>query len=182
MFSSRSLAAAAVLAASALFLVAAPASAHDELVGSDPEYGAALAAAPAEITLWFSADVLEVGAEVIVVDQSEKDWIAGAPAVAGDTVTVALAEGMPVAGYEMRWRVVSSDGHPISGIIPFTIGDAEPYARDQAVATSPQETQTTQEDQPLLSIALIGGAIAFLALAIVIVNLLVRRTKNNPGV
>ncbi len=32
--------------------------------------------------------------------------------------------------------MVSSDGHPISGIIPFTVGDAAPIVRESAPATS----------------------------------------------
>ncbi len=66
------------------------------------------------------------GAVVLVVDASGKDWVSGDATVAGRPVTAALEPGMPTAGYQVRWQVVSEDGHPIAGVIPFTIGDAEP--------------------------------------------------------
>ncbi len=94
---------------------AAPAAAHDELLASSPSPGAALDSAPTEVTLTFSADVLTIGAAVIVADGAGKDWAAAAPAVDNGVVSVPLVPALPAGGYEIRWRVVSQDGHPISG-------------------------------------------------------------------
>ncbi len=111
---------------------AVPASAHDELLSSTPGADERLPSAPDEITLTFSADVLDVGSEVVVADGDGTDWAATDPVVASGTVVVPLREGMPDAGYEVRWRVVSSDGHPISGLIPFTVGAGTPLERPSA--------------------------------------------------
>lgn len=126
-----------VVAAVAVLAVAAPASAHDSLVHSTPAAEERLDAAPESIVLTFSGELLvlgdsTLGAVVIVIDESGRDWATGDVEVTGNTVTAGVEPGMPVAGYQVRWQVVSEDGHPISGIVPFTIGDAAPMASTSA--------------------------------------------------
>ncbi|KRA26022.1 copper resistance protein CopC [Microbacterium sp. Root61] len=178
-----------LVAGAAAFGAAAPAAAHDELQGSSPSSEERLALAPETVTLTFSADVLAVGAAVIVVDDSGRDWVSGEPLVDQATVTAMLDPGMPVAGYEIRWRVVSSDGHPISGIIPFTVGDAAPLARTATpdASTSPvdagtgTESQSTQENEGALRVVLIGAGGAVIAIAVFALIHFLRRRANRGG-
>ncbi|GGR17942.1 copper resistance protein CopC [Agromyces mediolanus] len=123
----------ATLAASLSLAQALPAAAHDELLGSTPATGEALAAAPSDVSLRFSDEVLPLGAAIVVSDADGADWTASAVSLEGDTVRAELRGGMPDGRYEVRWRVVSSDGHPITGLIPFTVGDA-PAASEPAGA------------------------------------------------
>ena len=129
MFRPRTIAMGVLAAALAFFATSTAASAHDSLISSSPEEGQRLEAAPAEDSLRFTADVLPIGAAVIVSDAADRDWVSGEVVLVGDTVTAPLEACMPDAGYELRWRVVSSDGHPISGLIPFTVGDGELIVR-----------------------------------------------------
>lgn len=163
---------------------ATSASAHDELLASSPSPGERLAAAPTEVRLEFSADVLTIGAAVIVADASGRDWVVGEPQLEGGAVSVVLDEGMPAAGYEVRWRVVSSDGHPISGLVPFTVGEGEPLERPVAAetpaaeATTPGDSsdQSTRESDAVLRIALVGGGgAAVAALLFALIHFLRRR-------
>ncbi len=166
---------------------ASPAAAHDDLIASTPARDESLAAAPAEVSLRFSAEVMEIGAAVIVVDETGKDWVVGEPEIDADAVTARLDDGMPDAGYEIRWRVVSSDGHPISGLIPFTIGDGTPYERADAPpadgATPPagsattESTQSTQENTDALRVVLIGVGCATVAVALFALFLFIRRRR-----
>lgn len=176
---------AAFAAAAALVLVAAaPASAHDELLTSDPAPGDAVAVAPEEIVLTFSSDVMSVGAAIIVADADGTDWVGGDPVMDGTVVTVPLQSDMPESGYEVRWRVVSSDGHPISGIIPFTVGDAAPIVRESAPATSGDAgsenaqgaTSDEQAWRPLI-VAASGAALAAAAFALI----LILRRRSRPA-
>lgn len=113
--------AALVAAALLLLLTAAPASAHDTLVSSDPEDGATLETSPEQITLDYSADVLDVS-PVVRIAGSDGEVVAELdPEVDGSTVTAALDEPLAAGDYEVRWRVVSSDGHPIEGTQSFTV-------------------------------------------------------------
>lgn len=125
----RTLALGVLAAALAVSATSLPASAHDSLISSTPEPGERLASAPGEVSLRFSDDVLTVGSAIIVADAEGRDWVTSEVIILGDTVSAELDPGLPDAGYEIRWRVVSSDGHPISGLVPFTVGDGTPIER-----------------------------------------------------
>lgn len=159
----------------------APVNAHDQLISSSPADGARLDAAPTQVELQFTADIMTIGALVMVVDGAGTEWVAGDAVIDARTLTVPLAADMPVAGYQVRWRVVSSDGHPISGVIPFTIGDAAPLTTATGETAQQEEenlgVQATEEGGAILRIVLlgVGGAIAALAV-LLLITFLRRRT------
>ncbi len=99
------------------------------------------------------------------------DWVAGEVEVDGNVVTAQLEAGMPVAGYQVRWQVVSEDGHPISGVIPFTIGDADPMVTASTGSSalrqdaSDAEDQIADESSSVLRMLLIGAGGAAVAAA-----------------
>lgn len=128
-----------LLAAAVLLVPASPASAHDELVSTDPSADAVLETLPERITLTFSADVLtDAGATVIEVTDADGTSLAdGAPEPAGAEVTQALA-GPASGAVTVKWRVVSSDGHPIDGSFAFTVPEAAPTPT--ATPTTPAST------------------------------------------
>jgi len=189
----RRIAAGLVLATVATFAIATPASAHDQLISSTPAADERLATPPESITMTFSGELLVLdasltGAVVLVVDASGEDWVAGEVTVDGRTVTAPLAPGMPVAGYQVRWQVVSEDGHPIAGVIPFTVGDADPMeaATTGGGVDAPPEP-SEQPDQNAGSggtvrVLLIGaGGAAVAVLTLVLVRFLRRpRTAAAP--
>lgn len=129
------------------------ASAHDELVATDPAAGAVLTEAPDTLTLSFSAELLpEPGAtEVRVTDAGGTTLAEGAPVISGTTVTQAL---LPGAGdYSVLWRVVSSDGHPISGEYSFTVDAPEPEPAPTPTATTSELPSASAEPEPSASAA-----------------------------
>ncbi len=115
-------AAAALLLVTGGLLAAAPASAHDELVSTDPAADSTVEALPAELTLTFSGELAtEAGAtEMQVTDAAGTSLADGEPVVEGTTVTQALT-GAASGPITVLWKVVSSDGHPISGEYGFTV-------------------------------------------------------------
>lgn len=137
--------AATVAVAAAAFVgtvAAAPAAfAHDELVRTDPANGATLERLPPVVTLTFAeapdgapgATLVEVlGPAGAAVQQ-------GAPAVEGDVVAQRLKAGIAAAGtYSVRFKVVSADGHPVSGEFSFTVAGAS-----AAIAPSPTSSAVT---------------------------------------
>jgi len=153
--------AALVAAALLLLLTAAPASAHDTLVSSDPEDGATLETSPEQITLDYSADVLDVSPVVRIAGKDGEVVAELDPKVDGSTVSAALDEPLAAGDYEVRWRVVSSDGHPIEGTQTFTVeqgasgavsdagGQTSAPASDAGGATSaPAETTAPAAKAP----------------------------------
>lgn len=193
----RRIAAGLAVAAVAVLAVAAPASAHDSLVNSTPGADERLDAAPESIVLTFSGELLvlgdsTLGAVVIVVDENGRDWVSGDVEVSGNTVTTPVDPAMPDAGYQVRWQVVSEDGHPISGIVPFTIGDAQPMAsanaNDSASESSEADTDADADtgsasDQPTTDadgiprVLLIGAGGAVLAAAAFALYRILRRHR-----
>jgi methionine-rich copper-binding protein CopC len=172
-----------VLAVAITLTGASAASAHDDLISSSPAPGEQLASAPAEIRLEFASDIMSIGANIMVIDETGKDWAAAEPVLAATTATVALEPDMPEAGYQVRWQVVGSDGHPTSGFVPFTIGDAKPMglaATDdtaQVPETATTQVQATTEINPVLRVALLGAAGAVVALGVLLlIHFLRRRT------
>lgn len=182
MFRIRTALAGAAVAVVAVLAVAAPASAHDELVSSSPAFDAQLTAAPEQVVLTFSGDLLALaddnnGTAMTVVDEAGADWVAGDPVIDADTLTVPLKSGMPNGSFTVTWQVVSSDGHPTSGEYAFSLAAAEaapsPTATAPAETTQPSSTPAAQapaETDAAPWPLLIGlGVVLLVAIVIVIV-------------
>ncbi|THA70875.1 hypothetical protein E6R60_28935 [Streptomyces sp. A0642] len=110
-----------------LLAVAAPASAHAALTGSDPQDGAVVATAPKAVTLTFSEQVAMGEGSIRVLDPSgtradtqeaPRDLHGGATVKYG----VSLHTGLPDGTYTVAWQAVSADSHPVSGAFTFSIG------------------------------------------------------------
>jgi copper resistance protein C len=134
-------------------LVALPlpsAVAHAELIDSDPKDGATVQTLPDQVVLEFSE---EVGSPAFV-DVTAADGTkvtAGDPQVLGAKVEAPLAADGPAGTYTIAYRVVSADGHPISGELTFdvTTGSAGAPGTGQTRATdapSPAAAATTTDD------------------------------------
>lgn len=114
------LSAVALIAGAATFGVAAPALAHDELIGTELVADSADGSLES-IRLTFSNSIIETGTEIVVTGPGGSDALDGAPAIAGPDVTQPLAADLSAGNYDAAWRVVSSDGHPIEGTFAFTV-------------------------------------------------------------
>lgn len=136
----------ALLVSTVLVGTGSAAFAHDTLTDSSPAEGETLTEPPTQVLLTFSAEVLEMGAAAVVTDGDGSTWEAGEPTVDGIEVTVPLEEGLPNGSYEVSWRVTSSDGHPISGVIPFTVDAPAPETTEPAPAESAPTTATATAD------------------------------------
>lgn len=111
----------AVLTALVLLTVPGlPASAHSALVSSTPEDGASLTTMPATVSLEFNENIQQQGTQVIVADHADVAHPV-TPQVHGPTVNASIPEGLPPGLVHVRYRVVSADGHPITGEISFTV-------------------------------------------------------------
>lgn len=110
-------------------LAASPVQAHDQLIGSNPKQGATLDKQPPWIELEFSGNIQDIGNE-IQVKHDDKDVSAGELTVDGTKVKSALPDDLEPGAYTVVWRVVSSDGHPISGTVDFTLADSNAAGGD----------------------------------------------------
>lgn len=139
---------AALLMSTLLLGTGSAAFAHDTLTDSSPAEGETLTEPPTQVELTFSAEVLEMGAAAVVTDADGATWEDGEPVVDGTGVTVPLKEGMTNGSYEISWRVTSSDGHPISGVIPFTLDGAEETTEPETpTSAGPTAEEPTATDE-----------------------------------
>ena len=126
-FRRAALAAAGVVLAGAGVLLAAPAAlAHDALLEADPAADTTVAELN-EVTLTYSGDPLGgEGANLVeVMGPDQRYYETACPSLAGPDVTTPVELG-PAGAYQVIWRIVSSDGHPVSGSYTFA------YAPDTA--------------------------------------------------
>ncbi|WP_460851571.1 copper resistance CopC/CopD family protein [Nocardioides montaniterrae] len=153
----------AVLAVVALSLVlAAPAAAHDELVGSTPAAGATLAHLPPSATLTFSEPVrasdvvVRVGHRRLGVSPVE-----GRPA----TVRVSLRGIHPAGSLRLSWRAVDDeDGHVTTGVLALHLRSAAPTAERGSTPTPPIDWRAAlARGLGYLATVLFVGALAFIA-------------------
>jgi hypothetical protein len=100
---------------------AGTALAHDTLASSDPVAGSTLTAIPHHITLTFNEDVDPAGASIKVVGPAEARQDTGAAVVVGGVVVVELRPHPANGSFSVQWRVVSDDGHPVSGQFSYTL-------------------------------------------------------------
>jgi methionine-rich copper-binding protein CopC len=118
----RRLVVSALLAGFAVLGLATPAFAHNVLVGSAPSAGATLATGPAEVRFDFNAPVREGPNTITVLGPNGTHWERGANAtVDGNSVSIQVAPLGPAGVYTASYRVISADGHPVTGEITFTL-------------------------------------------------------------
>ena len=135
------------VAATAILAAAGEAQAHDALVASSPAPDSHLDEAPSTVSLTFSAEVLEIGAAIVVDDEAGHDWVADPVVVTRDIVTATLAPDMPDGAYQVRWRIVSADGHPISDAFGFSVGEGRVSSPSAPADGGPESSSPTPTDQ-----------------------------------
>ncbi len=113
---------------------------HTALLSTVPADGAVLDKAPVEIVLTFNEKISPQYAQVVLSRDGSPLTIAD-PVVTGEVLRVALTDTTP-GGYRIAYRVVSADGHPISGESRYTVkgvaatASASSSAPTTSIATS----------------------------------------------
>ncbi|MFD7288845.1 copper resistance protein CopC [Streptomyces sp. NPDC059863] len=141
---------AVVPAVAALLWTSAPsASAHTELVSASPGEGASIASLPERVQLTFSDPMTQDYAKVAVTGP-RGEAVLGDPEVKGEVVSVRLAPASPPGRYQVGYRVVSADGHPVSGSLTFTVKTrtAKSPADTSPSAAAPTEEAVPREPSP----------------------------------
>jgi len=127
------LVATALIAAVIAGLTATPAAAHASLVSSSPPDGSAATTPPVTVELTFSEDV--TAPSIIAVTGPEGVQVADGPTQIRKSSAIQPLKTLTAAGaYKITYRVVSADGHPVSGQLTFTYAPpgSNLTVRDQA--------------------------------------------------
>jgi methionine-rich copper-binding protein CopC len=128
-----------------LLLGAAPAWAHSKLDASNPVDGASVATPPSSVSLTFDEDVQAGFTVMTLIGPDGKDYHSGNVTETDETVTVNALPLGPAGVYQVGYRVVSADGHPVSGKTSFTLtaaGPGSPLAQLPAAGSEPTGVPT----------------------------------------
>ena len=134
-----------VVAVPAIVLGSAePAAAHTELVSTDPVSGTTLAQLPSEIALQFSNAITDAAVTVTVTDSAGVDLTRGSSqaASADPARLVVPVGGTPSGTVTLSWWLVGTDGHPLSGVLSWTI-------EMSAESTNEANTSVTDSSTPV---------------------------------
>jgi methionine-rich copper-binding protein CopC len=164
------------LAGLGLFALAAPASAHNSLISSNPSNEASLDAGPQTVVLTFDQPVQEgEGLNSVAVTGPDGTQWQGGPAKVDSNVVSAPVRALGPAGvYTVGYRIVSADGHPVSGKVTFTLTKPGTGTPAKVTADSPSVPGTTNGDSSggvpiwvwLVGAGLLLGAGLFIAMRI----------------
>lgn len=131
----------ALLAALAAGLtLPAAAQAHATLLGSSPEAGSVVAKPPAAVVIRFDQEIQPVAGGTDVVNAADRSVLGGPPHNAANDVrklVIPLKSQLPDGDYTVRWRIVSTDGHIVSGVLAFGVGAGQPPPQAATTESSP---------------------------------------------
>jgi copper transport protein len=154
-----------VIALVALAIAAPAASAHATLEGTTPARGAAVKAEPKQVVFRFNEPVEGNFGAVRVFDARGKrvdDGHVAHPNGAGAKIAVGLRSGLGKGAYTATYRVISADGHPVSGGLVFDIG-----APGAAPAQSVDDLLKGATTGPQTAVAMgVAKAVGYLAIAL----------------
>lgn len=175
------------------------ASAHDTLISSSPAAGESFEQAPEMLELTYNDEVLNLTPVVRLTTSAGEEIFTATPTVSGNTASIDLPP-LPADDYQVLWRVVSSDGHPIEGTVDFTVTvGAEATATADSGTEEPQESEepTAGTDEPSteataaepaeapqseggLPLGMILGGLALLLL-LAAIGAIIIRMRRSPG-
>ena len=119
----RQLVAALAILVGVLALGATAASAHATLESSSPADGQSVLTSPSEIRITFSEAVTTISGGLSVLDADGKTVDVGnSEVVGGRTLVAPISESLSDGTYVATYRVLSADGHPVSGSLLFAVG------------------------------------------------------------
>jgi methionine-rich copper-binding protein CopC len=142
--------AAALGCASAVLLAAptSPAAAHTDLVSSDPSSSAVVEGQPQRVRLTFSetidpslsAATLRVEGQApvtLVLEEGDgaTDLVAAVPPNVGERPDASSQRAGSTARWQVGYRVVSRDGHPVAGDVTFSVREASAPTNDTTASS-----------------------------------------------
>jgi len=152
---------------------ASPANAHTSLELSTPSDNQSIEFMPAELSASFDEDLIEIEGEVVNTLELESadgtKYVLSAATIAGPTVSASAGDGeYPAGEYLLKFRVVSADGHPVTGEIRFSTQSLTTIGSVPAEPVATAYVAENEESSPRNFIYIASGLLLALASALVI--------------
>lgn len=130
-----------VLLAMGLSLAVAPvADAHAALRSSNPADGSVVKTPPPRFELVFNEDVDANFAQVVIEDARGTARTQTDLSVRGPSVSGVFPRDLPPGATQLRYRIVSADGHPVAGEISFELKGVPSPSTPATSAATPAPT------------------------------------------
>jgi len=145
-----------------------PAHAHTSLELSTPSNNQSIEFMPTELSATFDEDLIEIEGEVVNTLELQSadgtNYLLSAATIAGPVVSAKVGDGdYPAGEYLLKYRVVSADGHPITGEISFSTQSATTIESDLGVEVVYQEEE---QDRYYSNVGFLIVAAIFLSLSL----------------
>ena len=127
---------------------AVSASAHADVVRTTPVDGAVLDSAPQSLTLSFNSTLLD-GMVEVAVSNSDGELVSGIVAESVGTDAIVLwPVDLPGDTYQVSYRIVSQDGHPVTGSLRFSYPNPEAETAEPEITTIDDPTAEPETMEP----------------------------------
>ena len=137
-----------------VLLLSNQALAHTGLESSTPAQGSTVTEKLNEITLTFLTKIEETSSFTLT-DSSNKEMDIDGITVNDDILTGNVTESLENGTYQINWKIIGADGHPMEGVIDFVL-DApeeteaveptnESMDAEEPIESSTEEQETTVE-------------------------------------
>ncbi|WP_088043704.1 copper resistance CopC family protein [Bacillus sp. EAC] len=158
-----------------LFLFPTMASAHTKLESSNPSEGQVVTEPIKQITLEFEEALEQLG--TIKLYRNGSDNVVTKVIVKDNKLIANLPSGLENGNYKIEWKVISEDGHPVTGQISFKVQlkqvesksstvkkSTEKEIKDKSPSAEKQKEATPKKEKskyliPLIAIGLFGIAL-----------------------
>jgi methionine-rich copper-binding protein CopC len=123
-FHVRNLAKAMLVSLTILIATPLTSHAHTGLVSSSPAENSTIQSFPSEIILTFNEDLMTIGEKQVSkfsIHKPDHELVQiGKFKIDKGTISAAVKESdLPTGTYKIYYRVISADGHPVSGVLKF---------------------------------------------------------------
>jgi LPXTG-motif cell wall-anchored protein len=150
---------------------ALPAHAHTSLEFSSPSDSQSIEFMPAGLSASFDEDLIEIEGEVVNTLELESadgtKYVLSAATITGPTVSANAGNGeYPAGEYLLKYRVVSADGHPVTGEIRFSTQSLTTIGSVPAEPVTTANVAETEESSSQNFIYIVAGLLLALAIAL----------------
>ena len=150
-----------------------PANAHTSLQSSTPSEGQSIEFIPAELSASFDEDLIEIEGEVVNTLELESAdgarYMLSSATIAGPIVSANAGDGeYPAGEYLLKYRVVSADGHPVTGEIRFSTQSLTTIGSAPAEPEATAYVAETEESSLRNAIYIATGLLLVLTIALVL--------------
>jgi LPXTG-motif cell wall-anchored protein len=151
---------------------ALPAHAHTSLEFSTPSDSQSIEFLPNELSASFDEDLIEIEGEVVntleLQSAERTKYVLSSATIAGPTVSATVEDGeYPAGDYLLKFRVVSADGHPVTGEIRFSTQSLTTIGSAPAEPVTTAYVDKSEESSSQNIIYIVAGLLLALAIALV---------------